>query len=81
MVTSSSNYLNGIYNQLKNGKPVLFVNGSADSVIPDASKNSIREALPEGSVDYVVENGGHMFIENKADETAAVTLQFLAANP
>lgn len=24
VVTSSSNYLNGIYNQLKNGKPVLF---------------------------------------------------------
>ena len=69
------------YDAIKNGKPVLFVNGSADSVIPDSSKNSIREALPEGSVDYVVENGGHMFIENKADEAAAVTLQFLAANP
>ena len=31
--------------------------------------------------DYVVENGGHMFIENKADETARVTLGFLASNP
>ena len=69
------------YDAIKNGKPVLFVNGSADSVIPDASKSSIREVLPEGSVDYVVENGGHMFIENKADETARVTLEFLAANP
>ena len=69
------------YDAIKNGKPVLFVNGSADSVIPDSSKSSIREVLPEGSVDYVVENGGHMFIENKADEAAAVTLQFLAANP
>ena len=69
------------YEAIKNGKPVLFVNGSADSVIPDASKNSIREVLPEGSVDYVVENGGHMFIENKADETAEVTLKFLNANP
>ena len=69
------------YDAIRNGKPVLFVNGSADSVIPDASKDSIREALPEGSVDYVVENGGHMFIENKADETARVTLSFLASNP
>lgn len=69
------------YDAIKAGKPVLFVNGSADSVIPDASKDSIRAVLPEGSVDYVVENGGHMFIENKADETAAVTLSFLADNP
>lgn len=69
------------YEAIKNGKPVLFVNGSADSVIPDASKDAIREVLPEGSVDYVVENGGHMFIENMADETAAVTLEFLANNP
>ncbi len=66
---------------LANGKPVLFVNGSKDSVIPDASKNVIREALPEGSVDAVVEGGGHMFIENLADETAEITLSFLAANP
>lgn len=68
------------YEAIKNGKPVLFVNGSEDSVIPDASKNSIREVLPEGSVDYVVEGGGHMFIENLADETAQVTLAFLANN-
>ena len=68
------------YDAIKNGKPVLFVNGSEDSVIPDSSKNSIREVLPEGSVDYVVEGGGHMFIENLADETAEVTLEFLAAN-
>ncbi len=68
------------YDAIRTGKPVLFVNGSADSVIPEASMISIREVLPEGSVDYVVENGGHMFIENKADETAQVTLEFLAAN-
>lgn len=69
------------YEAIKNGKPVLFINGSEDSVIPDESKNSIREVLPEGSVDYVIEGGGHMFIENKADETAEVTLGFLAKNP
>lgn len=68
------------YDALKNGKPVLFVNGSEDSVIPDASKDSIRQALPEGSVDYIVEGGGHMFIENKAAETAEITLSFLEDN-
>ena len=78
---SFSMLTNTDYEAIKNGKPVLFVNGSADSVIPDSAKNSIREVLPEGSVDYVVENGGHMFIENKADEAAQVTLEFLAANP
>lgn len=78
---SFSMLTNTDYEAIKNGKPVLFVNGSADSVIPDASKNSIREVLPEGSVDYVVDGGGHMFIENKADETADVTLKFLEANP
>ncbi len=69
------------YEAIRNGKPVLFVNGSEDSVIPDESKNSIREVLPEGSVDYVIEGGGHMFIENLADETAEITLSFLASNP
>lgn len=68
------------YEAIKNGKPVLFVNGSEDSVIPDESKNSIREVLPEGSVDAVIEGGGHMFIENMADETAEITLNFLAVN-
>lgn len=66
------------YDAIANGKPVLFVNGSEDSVIPDASKNSIREVLPEGSVDAVIEGGGHMFIENMAQETAEITLSFLA---
>ncbi len=69
------------FDALANGKPVLFVNGSEDSVIPDASKNGIREVLPEGSVDAVIEGGGHMFIENLADETAEITLSFLANNP
>lgn len=69
------------FEAIANGKPVLFVNGSSDSVIPDESKHNIREVLPEGSVDYVIEGGGHMFIENLADETAEITLAFLADNP
>lgn len=69
------------FDALSNGKPVLFVNGSEDSVIPDSSKDTLRAALPEGSVDALVEGGGHMFIENLADETAEITLNFLSVNP
>ncbi len=66
------------YDALRNGNPILFINGSEDSVIPDSSKSSLRAALPDGSVDAIIEGGGHMFIENKADETAEITLSFLA---
>ncbi len=69
------------YDVIQNGAPVLYVNGGADSVISADAQDSFRNYLPEGSVDYVVEGGGHMFIENKADETAQVTLEFLANNP
>lgn len=68
------------YEAVKNFPPVLFVNGSADKVITDSWRINLRAALPAGSVDYVVEGGGHMFIENCAEETAQVTLDFLAAN-
>ena len=69
------------YEAVKNGSPVLFINGSEDSVITDDAKDKLRSYLPEGSVDYIVEGGGHMFIENYAEETANVTLSFLANNP
>lgn len=66
---------------LKNSSPVLFMNGDKDMVITDNTKNTTRSYLPEGSVDYIVEGGGHMFIENRAEEAATVTLEFLANNP
>ncbi len=69
------------YDVIQNGAPVLYVNASADSIISADAQNAFRAYLPEGSVDYVVEGGGHMFIENLADETAQVTLSFLNSNP
>lgn len=69
------------YDAIASGDPILYVNGSADTVISAAAQDSFREYLPEGSVDYIVEGGGHMFIENKAEETAQVTLSFLNENP
>ncbi|MBR3766779.1 MAG: alpha/beta hydrolase [Clostridia bacterium] len=68
------------FESIKNGSPILYVNGSEDSVISSSAQDEFREYLPEGSVDYIVDGGGHMFIENKADEVAEVTLKFLAEN-
>ena len=68
------------YEAVKNYSPILFVNGSKDMVITDSWRVNLRASLPEGSVDYVVDGGGHMFIENYAEETAQVTLDFLAVN-
>lgn len=61
--------------------PVLYINGSNDNVIPAADRTKLRTVLPAGSTDYTVEGGAHLFIENHADETAQVTLGFLASNP
>lgn len=57
--------------------PILLMNGDRDLVIKDSVKESLRASLPQGSVDHIVKGGGHMFIENMAEETANVTLAFL----
>lgn len=67
------------YEAVANGNPILFMNGDKDKVIADSARVNLRAALPEGSVDYVVKGGGHMFIENMAEEAARVTLDFLSA--
>ena len=67
------------YEKVKQMGPILFMNGDKDKVIADSARVNLRANLPEGSVDYVVKGGGHMFIENMADEAARVTLEFLEA--
>ena len=67
------------YNAVSAMPPVLFMNGDRDLVIGDSARVKLRAALPEGSVDYVIAGGGHLFIENLAAETARVALDFLAA--
>ena len=66
------------YEKVAQMNPILFMNGDKDKVIADSARVNLRASLPEGSVDYIVEAGGHMFIENRADEAARVTLDFLA---
>ena len=68
------------YELVKKMPPILFMNGDKDNVISDDARVNLRASLPEGSVDYIVKGGGHMFIENLADESARVTLEFLSNN-
>ncbi len=68
------------YDKVSRMSPILFMNGDRDKVITAAARANLRAALPENSVDYIVEGGGHMFIENRAEETARVTLDFLSRN-
>lgn len=69
------------YEAVKNMPPIFLMNGDCDKVLTDDTRVNLRASLPAGSVDAVIENGGHLFIENMAAETAARTLDFLAANP
>jgi len=59
------------------GKPIFFINGSADKVISQSAKDKLISYLPDDAVVKYTENGGHMFIEAQADEVAAETLSFL----
>ncbi len=69
------------YEAIKNGPAVLYMNGSKDAVIKKSAVKTLMENLPENSVYHEVEGGGHLFIENYADETAEVTLEFFKNNP
>ena len=59
------------------GKPFFYCNGTLDNVIPQDARTKFAEHLPADAVCCNVEGGGHMFIENYADEVAAQTLAFL----
>lgn len=58
--------------------PVLLVNADHDVIINDSMRTAVREALPQAQA-YTVAGGGHQCIENRADELAQVTLDFLSA--
>ncbi len=59
------------------GKPIFYCNGSLDNVIPVDARVKFAAHLPSDAVNVTVEGGGHMFIENYADEVAAYTIDFL----
>ena len=60
--------------------PVLYMNGDRDMAIKNADRELLRKHLPENSTDITVKGGGHLFIENRADETSAAVLDFIFQN-
>lgn len=81
IVYSLSTHTKTDYEAVAKMPPMLFLNGSRDLVCPPTERINLRSALPEGSVDTVMEGAGHMLIESRAEETAAITLDFLSKNP
>lgn len=59
------------------GKPIFYCNGSQDTIIPVDARVKFAAHLPSDAVCATIEGGAHMFIENRADEVAALTLDFL----
>ncbi len=56
--------------------PVLIVNASKDMIINDSMKQQISDAFPSAE-HYLVEGGGHICIEDRAEELANVAYDFL----
>ncbi len=59
------------------GKNIFYCNGTLDNVISEEARVKFAAHLPSDAVCVDVEGGGHMFIENYAEEVAALTLAFL----
>ncbi len=56
--------------------PVLIINATDDMIINDDMKQSVAEALPNAE-HYLVEGGGHICHEDRADELSSVVFDFL----
>lgn len=56
--------------------PVLIVNAEKDMIISDSMKQQIADAFP-GAEHYLVAGGGHICIEDRAEELAGVAYEFL----
>lgn len=56
--------------------PVLIVNAEKDMIINDSMKQQISDAFPNAE-HYLVEGGGHICIEDRAEELAGVAYEFL----
>ncbi len=56
--------------------PVLIINAEKDMVLRGGMKEQVLEAFPEAEL-YEVENGGHICLEDRAEEIADITYDFL----
>ena len=68
------------FEAVRNMPPILYLNAKNDVVIPKSEVRKLRAFLPAGSTDLTVEDGGHLFIECRAERTAETVLAFLEAN-
>lgn len=60
----------------KIGCPVLLCQAEKDIILNNTQKQEMNEAFPSART-YLVENGGHQCIENRAEELCEVTTDFL----
>ncbi len=56
--------------------PVLIINATNDMIINDSMKQSVADALPSAE-HYLVEDGGHICHEDRAQELSSVVYDFL----
>ena len=65
------------YDAIGDMPPILYMNAENDSVIAKSAIEKLKTYLPDGSTVVTLSDGGHLFIECRADKTAAETLAFL----
>ena len=81
IVYSLSTHTRTDYEAVRHMAPILDVTGTRDIVCPPTERLALLRSLPDRSERVVLKGAGHMLIESRAAETAAVTLDFLAKNP
>lgn len=56
--------------------PILLVYGDSDKVINSSLEHELADNLPQAQR-HTIKGGGHLLIENRADEVSAIILNFL----
>lgn len=77
MVTSARAMPNDFDKISKFDNPVLVIQADKDMILNASMKQQVADAFPNAQ-NYLVEGGGHMCEENRADEISAVVLEFLS---
>ncbi len=77
MVTSARAMVNDFEKISKVDMPVLIVQADKDLILTADMKQTVAKAFPHAA-NYLVEGGGHMCEENRAEEISAQVLEFLA---
>lgn len=76
MVTSARAMPNDFEKISKFDNPVLVIQADKDLILNATMKQQVADTFPEAT-NHLVEGGGHMCEENRADEISDVVLEFL----